>query len=293
MGRNLRPKTQPTWVLGSKYEPTTQPITHDGAPLGPHENPTLHKNHVLAVIKPLINLDLEGFHLRRSLSIAGVETSEVADIASSEANNVLGNTSTAAIYVSGATETAVSQVTDKVQSLSDGIKSHVPHFYSVGLLGYCQGQTKTPSHSYCSRPSTSFSFDLLSIFDSISPAIEEVLPDETKKVIAGYHDVSRWSISAYILGFASTFLAVVFGVTMTLFSRGKLLLIIFSLSATIFITGASISVTVIYGLITGAIKSIGADASFGAHLFTATWLAVAFSFAAFLAWLIEMFCCCI
>ncbi|CAG8665139.1 unnamed protein product, partial [Penicillium salamii] len=180
-----------------------------------------------------------------------------------------------------------------VQSLSDEIKSHLPHFYSVGLLGYCQGQKETPSYSNCSQPSTSFSFDLLSIFGSVSPAIEEVLPDENNKVLAGYHDVSRWSISAYILGFASTFLAVVFGVTTIFFSRGKLFLIISSLSATIFITGASISVTVIYGLITGAIKSIGADASFGAHLFTATWLAVAFSFAAFLTWLIEMFCCCI
>ncbi|CAG7941099.1 unnamed protein product [Penicillium salamii] len=42
-----------------------------------------------------------------------------------------------------------------------------------------------------------------------------------------------------------------------------------------------------------SLKSIGADASLGAHSFTATWLAVAFSFAAFLTWLIEVFCCCI
>jgi hypothetical protein len=157
-----------------------------------------------------------------------VDTSEVANTASSEANNVVSSASTAAIYASSAVETAVSQVTDKVQSLSDKIKSDLPH-YSVGLLGYCQGQKGTPSYSNCSQPSTSFSFDLLSIFGSISPAIEEVLPDEDNKVLAGYHGVSRWSISAYILGFVSTFLAVVFGVTTILFSRGKLFLIISSL----------------------------------------------------------------
>lgn len=39
--------------------------------------------------------------------------------------------------------------------------------------------------------------------------------------------------------------------------------------------------------------ALGTNANFGAHVFTATWLAVAFSFAAFLTWLIEMFCCCI
>jgi VIT1/CCC1 family predicted Fe2+/Mn2+ transporter len=158
-----------------------------------------------------------------------VDTSEVANTASSEANDVVSSAATAAIYASGAVETAVSQVTDKVQSLSDEIKSDLPYFYSVGLLGYCQGQKETPSYSNCSQPSTSFSFDLLSIFGSISPAIEEVLPDEDNKVLAGYHGVSRWSISAYILGFASTFLAVVFGVTTILFSRGKLFLIISSL----------------------------------------------------------------
>ncbi|CAG7932652.1 unnamed protein product [Penicillium olsonii] len=237
--------------------------------------------------------ELESFHLRRSLSITGVDASDLSKTASNEANSVVSSASTAVIYASGAAETTVSQATAKVQSFSDEIKSHLPSFYSVGLWGYCQGQKETVSYSNCSQPSTSFSFDLLSIFGSISPTIEDMLPDENNKVLAGYHEVSRWSISAYILGIASTFLAVVFGVTTIFFSWGKLLLIISSLAATIFITGASISVTVIYGLITSAVKSIGADASLGDHSFTATWLAVAFSFAAFLTWLIEVFCCCI
>lgn len=171
--------------------------------------------------------ELGSFHLRRSLSIAGVDASDVANTASSEANSVVSSASTAVIYASSAAETAVSQATAKVQSLSDEIKSHLPGFYSVGLWGYCQGQKETVSN--CSQPSTSFSFDLLAIFGSVSPAIEAVLPDDNNKVLAGYHDVSRWSISAYILGIASTFLAVVFGVTAVFYSWGKLLLIISSL----------------------------------------------------------------
>ncbi|KAK9847008.1 Actin cortical patch SUR7/pH-response regulator PalI [Penicillium brevicompactum] len=238
--------------------------------------------------------ELGTFHLRRSLSVAGLDASDLSKTASNEANSVVSSASTAVIYASGAAEAAVSQATaSKVQSFSDEISSHFPGFYSVGLWGYCEGQKGTVSYSNCSQPSSSFSFDLLGVFGSISPTIEEMLPDENNKVLAGYHDVSRWSISAYVLGIASTFLAVVFGVTTIFFSWGKPLLIISSLAATIFITGASISVTVIYGLITSAVKSIGADASLGAHSFTATWLAVAFSFAAFLTWLIEAFCCCI
>lgn len=173
--------------------------------------------------------ELGSFHLRRSLSIAGVDASDLSKTASDEANSVVSSASTAVIYASGAAETAVSQATAKVQSFSDEIKSHLPGFYSVGLWGYCQGQKETASYSNCSQPSTSFSFDLLSIFGSISPTIEDMLPDENNKVLAGYHDVSRWSISAYILGIASTFLAVVFGITAIFFSWGRLLLIISSL----------------------------------------------------------------
>ncbi|CRL30739.1 Actin cortical patch SUR7/pH-response regulator PalI [Penicillium camemberti] len=95
--------------------------------------------------------ELGSFHLRHSLSIAEVDASDVANTASSEANSVPGHA--------------------KVQSLSDEIKSHLPDLYSVGLWGYCQDQKETVSYSSCSQPSTSFSFDLLSIFGSVSPAI--------------------------------------------------------------------------------------------------------------------------
>lgn len=64
----------------------------------------------------------------------------------------------------------------------------------------------------------------------------------------------------------------------------------------LFITGASIGVTVIYSLIIGSIQSLlqplGAYASLGAQTFTATWLAVMFSIAALLIWLVEACCCC-
>jgi hypothetical protein len=67
--------------------------------------------------------------------------------------------------------------------------------------------------------------------------------------------------------------------------------------ATVFVTAATISTTVIYGLMTGAIKAVlrdfGIFASFGERTFTAAWLGVLFSFGALLACMIELFCCCI
>ena len=67
--------------------------------------------------------------------------------------------------------------------------------------------------------------------------------------------------------------------------------------ATIFVTAATISTTVIYGFIVGAIKAIlqnfGIFASFGARTLTTAWLAVLLCFGALLTCTIELFCCCI
>lgn len=66
--------------------------------------------------------------------------------------------------------------------------------------------------------------------------------------------------------------------------------------ASVFVTGASIGVTVIYGLITAGIESVlhplGVHASLGTQTLTSAWLAVVFSIIALLIWLITMCCCC-
>jgi hypothetical protein len=53
MGRSPRPRAQPTVGLGPNHQPRTQPSAHDGAPLGAHRSPFLHKIEALAFIKLL------------------------------------------------------------------------------------------------------------------------------------------------------------------------------------------------------------------------------------------------
>ncbi|KAJ5817630.1 hypothetical protein N7447_007638 [Penicillium robsamsonii] len=70
-------------------------------------------------------------HLRRSLSIAGADAFDVGKTASNEANNVIKDGPTAVIYAIAAVaaaETTESQVSDKVQSLSDELKPHLPDY---------------------------------------------------------------------------------------------------------------------------------------------------------------------
>ncbi|CAG8947004.1 unnamed protein product [Penicillium salamii] len=134
--------------------------------------------------------ELKSFYLHRSLSIVGVDISDLLKTTSNKAYSIINSTSTVIIYASNAAETVVSQATTKVQSFSEEIKLYLPDFYSIGLWEYCQGQKEIVSYSNCLY----------------------------NKILAEYYKVSQWSISVYILGIISTFLAIVFSVTTIFFS---------------------------------------------------------------------------
>jgi hypothetical protein len=242
-----------------------------------------------------------------------VDTSSITSGVSVVANSATKVAANEVAQVSTAVQTKADQASDRLETLSKDLRLHLPAYYAVGLWGYCQGDNSTGAFSNCSKPSTSFSFDLLNILGSASEDINDILPKNVNKVLAGYHDVSRWTISAYILGFIFTIATIIIQVLLLKLARGKIFLIASSIVgptlvafsccmlttmklASIFITGASIGVTVIYGLITGGIESVlhplGAHASLGAQTLTSAWLAVVFSIIAQLIWLIEMCCCC-
>ncbi|KAF3009275.1 hypothetical protein E8E15_002494 [Penicillium rubens] len=239
--------------------------------------------------------NLDGLSVRRSLSLGNLDGSSVAAEASAAVNSVGHSAGTAVAEASAAASTVASHVSSELEDLTDKLKSHLPEYYSVGLWGYCKGQNGSVTN--CSDPSTSFSFDLLNIFDSVSTEINDFIPSLNQTVFAGYRDVSQAIIWLYILGFISTVLVVILGVRKAVFSGGNKLLAIFSTLSMLLVTAATIGVTVIYGLWTAGIKSVlqsfGASASLGGHMFAATWLAVAFSISALLVWLIQLFCCCI
>ncbi|KAJ6058267.1 uncharacterized protein N7446_007850 [Penicillium canescens] len=224
-----------------------------------------------------------------------MDTSSVTNEVSNAANSETKITASDIAQASTAAQTTAGQVGDHLQTLSEDLKLHLPAYYAVGLWGYCEGDNSTGAFSNCSQPSTSFSFDLLGLFGSASEQINKILPKDDNKVLAGYHDLSRWTISAYILGLTFTVAAIIIQVILIMFSKGKILLVASSFLASLFITGATIGVTVIYGLITGSIQSVlqplGAHANLGAQTFTAAWLAVVFSISALLVWLVEMCCC--
>ena len=164
-------------------------------------------------------------NMARSIDVAGVDTSSVAN----GAKNAADSSSQAA----NAAQDKANQVSGHLQDISDDLKLHLPAYYKVGLLGYCEGKADAAGYSNCSDPSISFSFDLLNIIGSASGKFEELLPKGNEKVLAGYRDLSKWSIWAYVWGLIATVLATAFGITSTMLSFGRKLLIIFSIVSAI------------------------------------------------------------
>ncbi|CAG7932366.1 unnamed protein product [Penicillium olsonii] len=222
--------------------------------------------------------------------------SNVTTGASDAANSATQVAANKVDHVSTAVQSKADQTRDRLETLSKDLRLHLPAYYAVGLWGYCQGNDSTGPFTNCSKPSTSFSFNLLKILGSASEEINDVLPKSDNKVFAGYHDFSRWTVLAYILGFIFTITTIIIQVLLLIVSKGKIFLILSSILASVFVTGASIGVTVIYGLITGGVESVlhplGAHASLGTQTLTSAWLAVLFSIIALLIWLITLCCCC-
>jgi hypothetical protein len=105
---------------------------------------------------------------------------------------------------------------------------NLPAFYTVGLLGYCQGQNMA-SVTNCSRPSIRFTFDLLKILRTVPKKIEIPLPDGENKALESYHGFTRWFILAYLVGAFATILTIIFGIGSMIFTwRINLILFVFA-----------------------------------------------------------------
>lgn len=170
---------------------------------------------------------LDGLSVRRSLSIDSLDVSSVAAEASAAVNSVRHSVETAAAEASVAANAEASHVSSELENLADELKLHLPDYHTVGLWSYCRGHNSTVTN--CSDPSTTFSFNLSSIFDSISTEINDLLPDLNDTVLAGYRDVSQAIIWLYITGFISTVLVVILGVRKALFNGGNMLLVMFAM----------------------------------------------------------------
>ncbi|KKY25179.1 putative integral membrane protein [Phaeomoniella chlamydospora] len=128
-----------------------------------------------------------------------------------------------------------------------------------------------------------------------STSLEDLFPTALKKGLKIYQKVSHWMVIAYICAFALTLSEIVVGFFAICSRLGSLATTIVSSLSSLFIFASTLTSTILFATLTGTfnsvLKSYGIKASMGHSTFVATWLAVAFSWAAGFFWLLSVCCC--
>ena len=128
--------------------------------------------------------------------------------------------------VDTATTTAVNQVSSHLETLLTKIKPDIPEYYHVGLLSYCEGQNNILNS--CSNPSTSFSFSLWGIFQSLTGNANELSASGGATYLTGNLNNTRAIISLYISAFVTAFLTLILGVKRVFDPDGMTFPVVFS-----------------------------------------------------------------
>ncbi|KAL8647562.1 MAG: hypothetical protein Q9226_006381, partial [Calogaya cf. arnoldii] len=173
----------------------------------------------------------------------------------------------------------------------------VKDFYHVSLWNYCAGDFENGQDkvTYCSPRKNQFWFNPVEVWGLNNTGVEKLFSDELRSGLDAYQKAARWMFIAYVVAVVATIVEIFVGV-FALFSRlGSLATTIVSTVSSLFLIGFALTATILYTTLMGsfneAVKQYNIRGSLGHNMFVVTWLAVAFSFAAGLFWLISSCCC--
>lgn len=170
-------------------------------------------------------------------------------------------------------------------------------FYDVGLFGYCDGNVTNNEFdtTYCSKAKAAFWFDPVDVWGLNGTGVEDILPTDLQKDLKTYKAVAKWMFVAYIVAFASTIVELLVGLTAICGRLGSCITTLVSSVSLLFIVAASVTSTVLYAVVKEAfnknLKDYGIKGTMGKNIYVTTWLAVAFSLAASLFWMLSSCCC--
>ncbi|KAI9807848.1 MAG: hypothetical protein M1825_005153 [Sarcosagium campestre] len=176
-------------------------------------------------------------------------------------------------------------------------KVEIDHVYTVSLWNYCYGDIKKNNYEVkkCMRPYSGFWFNPIKAFGLEDLAPVSSYPKEVRDGLNVIKNVSKWMFAAYAIAFFVTLAELVCGF-FAIFSRwGSFVTSILSGISTFATIAAAGTATGLYATLMGTINAslgkTGVKASLGRNMMTTTWLAVAFSIAAGLFWVISICCC--
>lgn len=178
----------------------------------------------------------------------------------------------------------------------------VKDIYHISLWNYCSGDGKTNSTggvsdsiNFCSPHKNQFWFNPVEVWGLNNTSVDKVFSKELKAGLNTYKTVAKWMFICYLVALITTIVEIVVGI-LALFSRlGSLATTIVSCVSSFFIIAFALTSTILYSTLTAtfntALDKYNIHGSLGRNIYIATWLGVAFSFAAGLFWLLSSCCC--
>jgi hypothetical protein len=175
-------------------------------------------------------------------------------------------------------------------------------FYTVSLWGYCSGGIEKKDganitkYEFCSKPQSQYYFDPIQVWGlNNTEGASKLFPKPLAAGLATYRTVAKWMYLAFIASLIFTILELVCGI-LAIFSRwGSMATTIMSALSSTFIMLAAITVSALYGTLTGTFNSVlkgyGIRGQLGRNGLSIVWLAVAFSWGAGLFWMFSTCCC--
>lgn len=180
-------------------------------------------------------------------------------------------------------------------------------FYTAHLWNYCSGSItvdgskETWKVTDCSKPKTTFHFDIYEIFKLDSDAngkdglTEDDIPDSVTKVDKAIKVVSNVMVAMFCCGLVGLVVTFVVGWFGLLSRWGSCVTTIFADVAFFFILAASIIATALYATLkegfNKGLKDFGAVANLNNKTLIIMWLGVGFAFGASLFWMFSTCCC--
>lgn len=180
-------------------------------------------------------------------------------------------------------------------------------FYTAHLWNYCSGDITTEDNTEkwevtdCTKPKTTFHFDIYAIFKLDSDAnggsglTENDIPSSVQKVDKAIKAVSNVMVAFFCLGLVSLVATFVIGWFGLLSRWGSCVTTIFADFAFFSILFASTMATALYVTLKAGfnkgLKDFGAVATLNNKTLITMWLGVGFAFGASLFWMFSTCCC--
>ena len=191
-----------------------------------------------------------------------------------------------------------------VDGATSAVKSalNIADFYHISLWNYCSGDYSHNSTGgisadvkYCSPHQNEFWFNPVAVWGLNNSNIEQLFPTALRDGLNTYRVVAKWMFIAYIVALISTIVEILIGF-LALFSRlGSVATTIVSSVSTFFVVAFALTSTILYATLVGtfnsALEKYNIHGSLGHGMYVATWLAVAFSLASGLFWMLSSCCC--